>query len=87
VLRTVSQYPEDRKEVRVPLDLIEHHQAAEMLEGQHWISKPCQIGRIFEVEYSSRSDCTVHELQGESGFPYLAHPQNGHNWIPSEQVL
>ena len=71
----VGQHPEEGKQIRPPLDLVNDHEALERAQCGIRLTEPGQGGGIFQVEIIRR--VRRDELTGQRGFAALARPQQG----------
>ncbi len=82
----IGEYPEDRKEVWAPLDLIEDDHTPQILEGQHRVREPGQVDGVLQVKQDTGMADMGDELPSEGGLPHLAGAHEGDDGIPGEQV-
>jgi len=64
----VIQHSQDREEVWTILNLVQHHEASESLEGEHGLIQPRQILRLFQIEKVTLSFAARHQLSCERLF-------------------
>ena len=82
----VAEHPEHGEDLGEVLDLVEHHEAAEILQGQHRIPEPRPIPGVLEVEGPDRPLPARRELPGEGRLPHLPGPEDGHGGEEAEEA-
>ena len=82
----VGQHAEHRKEVRAPLDLIQHDESAALRQREHRIRESREVLGILEIEGRCGTPMCRGDLAGECRLAHLPRAQQRHHRRLAQQA-
>jgi hypothetical protein len=86
VSRPVCEDTEQWKQIGPSLDLVDHDDAAQRLEGQASVAKPRHVRGVFEVEDCRTEGAAFHHIARQRSLAHPARAEDSHDRMAPEQA-